>query len=61
MANYEVFEDKAGEWRWRLVADNGEIVASSEAYTTKEHALRGAETASAAATDAAQEAANHGE
>jgi uncharacterized protein YegP (UPF0339 family) len=25
----EVFQDEAGEWRWRVIAGNGEIVASS--------------------------------
>jgi large subunit ribosomal protein L21 len=27
---FEIFEDKAGEWRWRLRASNGELVAMSE-------------------------------
>ena len=27
---FEIFEDKAGEWRWRLRASNGELVAVSE-------------------------------
>ena len=35
-AHYEIFKDAADEWRWRLVAGNGETVAQSEAYTTKE-------------------------
>ncbi len=60
MANYEVFEDKAGEWRWRLVANNGEVVAQSEGYTTKESALRGAEDAAAVSEMARQEASDHG-
>jgi uncharacterized protein YegP (UPF0339 family) len=25
----EVYKDEAGEWRWRVIAGNGEIVASS--------------------------------
>lgn len=30
----ELYEDKAGGWRWRRVAPNGEIIAdSAEAYT----------------------------
>jgi uncharacterized protein YegP (UPF0339 family) len=40
-AKIEVFADAAGQWRWRLVAANGEIVASSEAYTTKASAVEG--------------------
>lgn len=27
-------------WRWRLVAGNGEVVASGEAYTRKADAVR---------------------
>lgn len=50
--NYEVFEDEAGEWRWRLRAANGEIVATSEGYTRAEDAERGAEDAKAAAGEA---------
>jgi len=31
----EIYKDKAGEWRWRLVAANGKKVADSgEGYTT---------------------------
>jgi len=28
--NYEIFKDKAGKFRFRLVASNGEIIAASE-------------------------------
>jgi len=31
--NWNVYEDKANEWRWRRTAPNGEIVgASTEGY-----------------------------
>lgn len=40
----EVFQDKAGEWRFRVKGSNGEIVAQSEGYTRKEDARRGAQT-----------------
>lgn len=34
IAQVEYFPDAAGEWRWRVVAANGEIVGvSSEGYT----------------------------
>ena len=33
---FEVYVDKAGEFRFRLKARNGEIIATSEAYTTKD-------------------------
>lgn len=36
----EVFEDVAGEFRWRAMAGNDEIVATSESYTRKEDAER---------------------
>ena len=32
---FELYQDKAGEFRFRLKARNGEIIATSEAYTTK--------------------------
>ena len=34
----ELFQSLNGEWRWRLRAKNGEIVAQSEGYTRKESA-----------------------
>ena len=42
-ARIELYEDKAGEFRWRKVADNGEITASSEGYTRKWDAREAAE------------------
>ena len=34
---FDFYEDKAGGWRWRLVAGNGRIMADgSESYTRKE-------------------------
>ena len=32
---FEMYQDKAGEFRFRLKARNGEIIAVSEGYTTK--------------------------
>lgn len=38
---FEVYQDEAGEWRWRLVAANGEKVADSgEGYTRERDARR---------------------
>lgn len=37
----EFYEDAAGGFRWRLQAENGEIVASGESYTTEASARRG--------------------
>lgn len=42
MTKFVIFRDKAGFYRWRLVAENGEIVAASEAYTTKYNAIASA-------------------
>ena len=40
-AKFEVYEDSAGEWRWRGIAGNGEIIADSgEGYATKANAER---------------------
>jgi hypothetical protein len=42
-AQFRIYRDVAGQYRWRLVAVNGEKVAASEAYTTKQSAFRSAE------------------
>lgn len=39
---FEIFKDKAGEWRWRLKAPNGRVIAASEGYKRKRSAERGA-------------------
>lgn len=41
---FEVFTDKAGEFRFNLKAKNGEIIASSEGYKTKASCLNGVES-----------------
>lgn len=42
LARFEVFQDRADEWRWRLVHRNGNIIASSgEGYTTRQNAEKG--------------------
>lgn len=41
----EKYEDKAGEWRWRLKATNGKIIATSgEGYNSKSNADRAIDT-----------------
>ena len=32
---FEIFKDASGQFRWRLRAPNGELIAASEAYTSK--------------------------
>ena len=38
---FEMYTDKAGEFRFRLKATNGEIIAASEGYTAKESCENG--------------------
>jgi uncharacterized protein YegP (UPF0339 family) len=49
---FEVYKDKAGKFRWRLLAANGENVASGEAYETKAAAIKGTEAVQRAADGA---------
>jgi len=35
LGKFEIYKDVAGEYRFRLKAPNGEIIAISEGYTTK--------------------------
>lgn len=39
----QLFEDDGGQFRFRVRAPNHEILCTSEGYTTKAHAARGAE------------------
>ena len=41
---FEVFTDKAGEFRFRLKAPNGEIIAVGEGYSSKASCLNGIES-----------------
>jgi amphi-Trp domain-containing protein len=42
LGRFELFEDRGGEWRWRLVHRNGNVVATSgEGYTRKHNARKG--------------------
>jgi len=40
-AKFELYKDKKGEYRWKLLATNGQIIAVGEGYTTKEAAKNG--------------------
>ena len=40
---FELYADKAGEFRFRLKAKNGEIIATGEGYTTKKACEAGIE------------------
>ncbi len=41
---FEVYKDKAGKFRFRLKAGNGEVIASGEAYESKASCLNGIES-----------------
>jgi uncharacterized protein YegP (UPF0339 family) len=43
-AKFEINKDVAGEFRFKLVATNGQTIAVSEGYTTKESAMTGIES-----------------
>lgn len=49
---FEIYEDNAGQWRFRLTAGNGEIVASGESYPTKDGAKNGCKAVQRAAAGA---------
>ena len=41
---FEWFKDKSGKFRFRLKAPNGEIIATGEAYNSKEACANGIES-----------------
>lgn len=49
---FEVYKDKAGEFRFRLKAKNGEIIATSEGYKTMDSCKNGIESVKKNAPDA---------
>lgn len=49
---FEVYKDKKGEFRFRLKATNGQIIATGEGYTTKPACLKGIESVKKNAVDA---------
>lgn len=53
---FEVYKDKAGEWRWRLKAANHEILASGEGYSSRSKCIDGIVTMGRAIIDIIKEA-----
>lgn len=50
---FELYEDNAGEWRWRLRHWNGNIIADSgEGYSSKRTAQQGIKSVQENAPDA---------
>lgn len=54
---FEVYTDKAGEFRFRLTATNGQIIATGEGYKAKAGCMNGIESIKKNAPDAAVEEA----
>ncbi len=52
---FEMYTDKAGEFRFRLKARNGEVIAASEGYKAKASCLNGIDSVRRNAPDAAVE------
>lgn len=44
MPKFEIYKDSQGEFRWRLRAANGEVIANGEGYTSKAGCLNGIES-----------------
>ena len=52
-ATFEVYRDRGDQWRWRLVHDNGRIIADSgEGYASRQKATEGLESVKRNAPDA---------
>ena len=43
-SKFEVYQDAKGEYRFRLIAPNGETIAVSEGYTSKAGCMNGIES-----------------
>jgi uncharacterized protein YegP (UPF0339 family) len=55
-AKFELYKDAKSEYRWRLVASNGQTIATGgEGYKTKESAKGGIESVKKNAAEAAIE------
>ena len=49
---FELYKDRRGQFRFRLKASNGQVIATGEAYTTKRAALNGINSIRKNAADA---------
>lgn len=52
---FEIYQDKAGEYRFRLKATNGQVIAVSEGYVAKASCLNGVESVKKNAPEAQTE------
>ncbi|MFA9517389.1 HVO_2922 family protein [Halopenitus sp. H-Gu1] len=54
-ATFEMYEDREGKWRWRLVHDNGNIIADGgEGYASRQKCEQGLKSVKQNAPDADQ-------
>ncbi|MDF1500614.1 MAG: YegP family protein [Anaerolineales bacterium] len=44
MAKFQIYQDKKKQFRWRLLADNNQIIATGEGYTSKAGCKNGIES-----------------
>jgi len=49
---FELYEDKGGDWRFRLKAGNGEVIATGQGYASKSGAMNGIDSVRRNAADA---------
>lgn len=49
---FEIYKDKAGEFRFRLKATNGQVIATGEGYATHANCINGVESVKKNAVDA---------
>jgi len=52
VGKFEVYQDRAGEYRFRLKAANGQIIAVSQAYKSHAACIKGIESVKANAAKA---------
>lgn len=48
---FELWTDKGGDWRFNLKASNGQVIATSQGYSSKAGALNGIESVRTNAPD----------
>ncbi|MEN8600066.1 YegP family protein [Microbacterium rhizosphaerae] len=49
---FELWVDKGGDWRFNLKASNGQVIATSQGYSSKASAVNGIESVKANAPGA---------
>lgn len=44
MAKFQIYQDKKKQFRWRLLADNNQVIATGEGYASKAGCKNGIES-----------------